>query len=181
MRNVLHLYPKALNVEIIYKNNKVITESEFSFLFQVIDIGLVETVTTNVMHIDRKVNDPMELLVAHATSTVVIFRIIVNKLAELIFKVTPGNEKYIIYSGPIIDEQFRLKATGGSMKIPSFQGIIVVHTKHLFLGHGIKFFKIGSTLPVYSVKLKEDKETVVTLPFTICTHGHRIYCGIMVS
>ena len=79
---MLYLYPKTFKAEIIYKNNAVITESEFSFLFQVIDIGLVETVTTKVMHINADIYDPMTLHIAGTTSTVVFLQIIVNKLNE---------------------------------------------------------------------------------------------------
>ena len=181
VRNVLHLYPLAFNVEIIYKNNKVITESEFLFLFQVIDIGLVKTVTTKVMHFDKFINGPMELPIAGGTSAVVIFHILVNKLKEIIFKIAPGNKKYFIYSGPIVDEQLRLKTTRGSVKIPWFQSTIVVHTKSRFLGHGMKFDIVRSNLPIFSVKLEKDKDTVVSLPNEKCTYGHSIYCGIMVS
>ena len=183
VRNVLHLYPLTLKVEIIYKNNAVITESDFSFLFQVIDIGLVETITTNVMHIDRGIYDPTENFVAGATLTIVIFQIIVSKLNEIILKLTPGNEKYIIYLGPIVDEQFRVKSNGGSVKIPSFQCTIVVYTKPNFLEGEMEFVPVSSNLPVYSVKLEEDKETAASLSNTKCIHteGRSLFCGMMVS
>ena len=43
VRSQLHLYPEDLDVEVIYKNNKVISHSEFAFQFQVMDHGLVES------------------------------------------------------------------------------------------------------------------------------------------
>ena len=180
VRNVLHLYPLALNVEITYKNNKVITESEFSFLFQVIDIGLVETMTTKVMHIDRKVYDPMELHIAGGTSVVVFFQMIVNRLSEIKFTVTPDKEKYIIYSGPIVDEQLRVKYSGGSGKIPWFQCTIIVYTKSTISERGLKFEGVRITWPVYSIKLEKDQKIAASFPKAKCIHGHRVYC-IMVS
>ena len=181
VRNVLHLYPWALDVEIIYKNNKVITESEFSFLFQVIDILLVETKTTNVIHIDRKVYDPMEIVVAGATSRLVIFQLIVNKFSRIIFSITPDKEKYIFYSGPIVHKQFRVKNAGGSVKIPWFQSSIVIYTKSTILGHGMTYDAVKNNLPVYSIKLEKDKEIAASFPNAGCTHGHLLYCRIKVS
>ena len=98
-----YLYPKTFKVEIIYKNNAVITESEFSFLFQVIDIGLVETVTAKIMRLNAGIYDPMTLHIAGTTSTAVFLQIFVNKLNEIILEVTPGNKNYIIYYGPIVE------------------------------------------------------------------------------
>ena len=181
VRNVHHLYPWALDVEIIYKNNKVITDSVFSFLFQVIDIGLVETYTTNVMHIDRLTYDPTQVAVAGRTSTLVIFQMIVSKLSEIIFHVTPDKETYTIYSGPIVHEQFRVHYAGGSGKIPSFQCTIVVYTKNNILGRGMVFDTVKSNLPVYNVKLEKDEEIAASFPNAKCTHGRLLYCRIKVS
>ena len=66
VRSHLHLYPEELNVEIIYKNNKVITESEFSLQFHVIDHELVESIPTGVMISEINLYDPQELFVNDA-------------------------------------------------------------------------------------------------------------------
>ena len=180
VRNVLHLYPKALNVEMIYKNNKVITESDFSFLFQVIDIGLVETVSTKVMHADIGIYDPTQLHIAGGTSAVAIFQVIVAKLNGIRLKINPGNQKYIIYFGPIVDEQLRLiTTTGGSVKIPSFQSTIIVDTKPRFLGDGIRFSVDLLKLKVYGTRLERNKATVRSLPNAKCTHRQSI-CALKV-
>ena len=181
VRNVLHLYPWALDVEIIYKNNKVITESDFSFLFQVIDILLVKTETTNVIHIDRNVHDPTVIVVAGGTSNLDIFQLIVNKLSEITFIVTPDQEKYIFYAGPIVHEQFRVKSAGGSVKILWFQSTIVIYTKSTILEHDIDYVIVRSNLPVYSIKLEKDEIIAASFPNTKCTHGRLLYCRIKVS
>ena len=178
---MLHLYPWALDVEIIYKINKVITESDFSFLFQVVDILLVETKTTNVMHIDRKVYDPTEIVVAGATSHIVIFQLIVNKLSGILFSVTPDKKKYIFYAGPIVHKQFRVKNAGRSVKIPSFQCTIVIYTKGTILGRGMTYDTVKNNLPVFRIKLDKDKVIAASFPNTKCTHGCLLYCCIKVS
>ena len=100
---------------------------------------------------------------------------------KIILEVTPGNKKYIIYYGPIVEEQFRLKTTGRSVKVPSFQSTIVVDTKCCFWGSGIKFFPSRSNLPVYYVKLEKNKGTTASLPNTMCINGPSIHCFMKVS
>ena len=123
VRSQLHLYPEDLDVEVMYKNNKVISHSEFAFQFQVMDYGLVESFATGIMIEEIGHFDPQQLLLAGGTSVVLSSQILVNKLSEIKLTVTPGKEKYIIYSGPIINEQFRVKILSRIYK----HAIISVH------------------------------------------------------
>ena len=189
VRNQLHLYPKDLDLEVKYKNNKVITDSEFAFQFQVMDYGLVESLSTGVIieEIDQDIsyrNFLQKLFVAGGTLAAVICKVLVNKLSKIALTVTsPGREKYNIYSGPIIHEQFRVKNFRGSMKIPSFQCIVVVYTKKFPLGPKINFTTIRHNLPAYHIKLEKDKEFLASFPNGLCRHsyGIYIYCIIKVS
>ena len=108
-RSQLYIYPQDVDVEVIFKNNKVITDSEFAFQFQVMDYGLVESFPTRVMIEEIEHNAQQQLNLAGGTSVAISYQILVNKLSEIKFTVTPGKEKYIIYSGPIINEQFSEK------------------------------------------------------------------------
>ena len=53
VQNQLHLYPEELDVEIIYANKAVETESEFSVLFQVIDSDLIITEKSNLRIVQK--------------------------------------------------------------------------------------------------------------------------------
>ena len=172
----LYLYPKDLNVEIIFENNKVITESEFSFQFQVIDHELVESITTEVM-----LYEPQQLFLANTTLTVITFQDLVNKFSEIILNIiTPGNEKYIIYSGPIIDEQFKMQNFGGSMKIPSFQCIVVIYMEGFLLKGKVKLTEVRQPA-VEEINLELDKEISASFPNTMCGHTYGTLCIIKVS
>ena len=172
----IYLYPKDLNVEIIFENNKVITESEFSFQFQVIDCQPVESSTTKVL-----LYEPQQLFVANTTFTVITFQYLVNKFSEIILNIiTTGNEKYIIYSGPIVDEQFKMQNFQGSMKIPSFQCIIVIYIKGFPLKGKIKLTEIRQPA-VEEINVEPDKEISLPFPNTMCGHTYGTLCIIKVS
>ena len=178
----LHIYPKKLNTEIIFENNKVITESEFSFLFQVIDNGLVESVTTELMFNEINLPNLQQLFVANITLTVITVQFLVNKFSEIILNIiNQGNEKYIIYSGPIIDEQFRVTNFQGSVKIPSFQCIIVAYTEGVSFKGEIKFTETRQTA-VEEINVEIiDKEFSASFPNTMCHHTYGTLCIIKVS
>ena len=162
VRSQLHLYPEDLNVEVIYENNKVITDSEFAFQFQVMDHGLVESLATGIIIEEMKYCDPQKLLLASTTLAVITYHILVNKLSEIRLIITPGKQKYNIYSGPIIHEQFWVKHFQGSMTIPSFQCIAVVYTENVSLEDEMNFTEVRHNLPVYNIKLEKDKEYMAT-------------------
>ena len=182
VRSQLHLYPKDLDLEVIYKNNKVITDSEFAFQFQVMDRGLVESFATGVIieEIDHYVLQ--QLMLAGSTSAVVTYTFLVDKLSEIRLTVTPGKESYIIYSGPIIHEQFRVKNFQVSMIIPSFQSIVVVYTD-ASLERQISFTGVRHHFPVFEIKLEKEKDFFATFPnrSKLCGHQYGIYCTIKVS
>ena len=180
VRSQLYLYPEDLNVEIIFENNKVITESEFSFQFQVIDHGLVELLATGVMVSETKRHDIQQLSVADTSLVVVTLQYLVNKFSEIIFNVTPGSEKYVIYSGPIIDEQFRMQSFQGSIKIPSFQCIIVAYAERVPLTLDMKFSEIRQSA-VEEINLEVDKEISASFPNAKCHHTYGKLCIIKVS
>ena len=179
VQNQLHLYPQKSNVEILYKNNKVITDSEFSFQFQLIDYGLLESITAEIMINEINVYNQQELGVGGSIFTVITFRIMVIKFSELLL-FTHGGQKDAVYSGPIIHEHFRVKNFQISIVIPSFQCIIVIHPKSGFNEGEIKFFEITQPA-VDKVKPEIDKEISASFPNTKCRHIHGIFCKIKVS
>ena len=180
VRSQLYLYPGDLNVEIIFENNKVITESEFSFQFQVIDHWLVKSFATGIMFSEIK-HDGIQYLSVTKTLVVGTFQCLVNKLSEIILNIiTQVSEKYIIYSGPIIHEQFRVKNFGGSMKIPSFQCIVVVYTEIFPLTLEMKFYKIRQSA-VEEINLEINKEMSASFPNAKCHHTYGTLCIIKVS
>ena len=181
VRSQLHLYPEDLDVEVIYKNNKVISDSEFAFQFQVMDHGLVESFATGIMIKEIGHYSPQQLSLAGWTSVVLSYQILVNKLSEIKFTVTPGKEKYIIYSGPIIHEQSRVKNFRGSINMPSFQCIVVVYTEDLSMERKMTWKPIRHTLPIYGINLEKDKDFFATYPNRLCDLPHGIYCMIKVS
>ena len=178
VRSQLYLYPDDLNVEIIFENNKVITESDFSFQFQVIDHGLVKSFATGIMFSEIKHDGIQQLFVAK-TLIVVIFQCLVKKLSEIILNITTrGSEKYIIYSGPIIHEQFRVKNFGGFMKLPSFQCIVVVYMDKFSMR---LMFSENRQSAVEEIDLKIDKAMSALFPNTKCHHTYGTLCIIKVS
>ena len=183
VRSQLHLYPEDLDVEVIYENNKVITDSEFAFQFQVLDRGLVESFTTRVMIEEIKHYGKQQLNLAGGSLVVDSYQILVKKLSEIRLIVTPGKEKYIIYSGPIINEQFRVKNFRGSKTIPLFQCIIVVYTERfqLALQYKMTYITVRQNLPVYNIKLEEGKEYFATFPNRLCSYSYGTYCTIRLS
>ena len=181
VRSQLYLYPEDLDVEVIYKNNKVISYSKFAFQFQVMDYGLVESFATGVMIEEIGHYDPQQLSLAGWTSVVISSQILVNKLSQIKLTVTPGKEKYIIYSGPIIHEQFRVENFRGSVNMPSFQCIVVVYTEDLSMERKMSFNEVKSNLPVYAINLEKDKEYFATFPNRLCDLSSGTYCTIKVS
>ena len=181
VQSQLHLYPEDLDVEVIYENNKVISNSEFAFQFQVMDYGLVESLATGIMIEEIGHHDPQQLTLAGWTSVVISYQILVNKLSQIKLTVTPGKEKYIIYSGPIIHEQFRVKNFRGSVNMPSFQCIVVVFTEDLSLQRKMSFNEVKRNLPVYAINLEKDKDFFATFPNRLCDLSSGTYCRIKVS
>ena len=158
----------------------MITESEFSFQFQVIDHGLVKSFATGIMFSEVK-HDVIQYLSVAKTLVIGTFQILVNKLSEIILNIiTQVSEKYIIYSGPIIHEQFRVKNFGGSMKLPSFQCIVVVYTEIFPLTLEMKFSKIRQSA-VEEINLEIDKEMSALFPNAKCHHTYGTLCIIKVS
>ena len=168
-------------MEVIYENNKVITDSKFAFLFQVMDYWLVESDTTGVMITDIGIYDPQLLFIVGDTLALITFQILVTKLRDIKLDVTPGEETYIIYSVAIVDEQFRVKNFQGSVRLPSFQCIIVIYTKTGLMGRKFTYIPVRHNLPIYRIKLEKDKEISASFPNTMCNHTHRTYCIIEVS
>ena len=181
VRNQLYLYPKNLDVGVIYKNNKVISESEFAFQFQVMDYGLVKSFTTRIMIEEIKHYGEQLINLAGGTFAVITYQILVKKLSVIRLIVIPGKEKYIIYSGPIINEQFRVKNFRGFVTMPSFQCIVVIYTESFLLNYNMNYIAVGHNLPVYDINFEKDKEHFATFPNRLCGYSYGIYCTIRVS
>ena len=145
------------------------------------DYGLVESFAIGIMIEEIGRYDPQQLSLAGWTSVVLSSHILVNKLSEIKFTVTPGKEKYIIYSGPIIREQFRVKDFQGSVNMPSFQCIVVVYTEDLLLERKMTWTPIRHNLPVDEIHIELDKEYFVAFPNRLCGYSYGIYCTIKVS
>ena len=180
VRSQLHVYPEELNAEIIYKNHKMITESEFLLQFQIIDHGLVESYPTGIMKTHINTIYPQKLFVAGTSLTVFIFQLLVEKINMPSMTFTPFKETYVLYSGPIIHEQFRVKNFRRSMIIPSFQCILVVYTNYSSVQGGMEFFAIRQPVVDY-IKLKIGKEVLASFPNTKCGHPYGTLCVIEVS
>ena len=183
VRSELYLYPEDLDVEVIYKNNNVITDSEFAFQFQVMDHGLVESFTTKVMIEEINHYGRQQLNLAGGTLVVITYQILVKKLSEIRLIAIPGKEKYIIYSGPIINEQFRVKNFRGSITVPLFQCIVVVYTERFrqTMTYKMTYIAVRHNLPVYDITLEENKDIFATFPNRLCGYSYGIYCTIRVS
>ena len=139
----------------------------------------VESMTTMVMKSEINFLDLQRLLVGGATLIVITFQILVNKLSDLIVNLTLGKMKFNIYSGPIVYEQFRVKNFQGSVKIPSFQCIIVGYVKSGWEPFQMSYDTIRR--PVDTIKLEIDKDHLASFPNTKCSHVCGIYCAIKVS
>ena len=177
---ILHLYPEELNVEIIYKNNKVITESEFSLQFHVIDHGLVESIPTGVMISEINLYNAQKLFVNDASLAVITFQLLVEKLSMLLLTLTPVEDIYIIYSGPIIHEQFRVKNFQRTLIIPSFQSTIVIYTKNTSAQDRMKFFAIRKPA-MEEINLEMGNEISASFPNTKYHNTYGTLCIIKVS
>ena len=154
----------------------MITESEFSLQFHIIDHGLVESIPTGVMISKINLYNAQELFVNDASLAVITFQLLVEKLSMLLLTLTPVEDMYIIYSGPIIHKQFRVNFQR-TLIIPSFQSTIVIYTKNTSAQVRMKFFAIRKPA-MEEINLEMGNEFSASFPNTKCHNTYGTLCII---
>ena len=87
---------------------------------------------------------------------------------------------YIVYSGPIIHEQFRVKNFQRTLIIPSFQSTIVICTKNTSAQDRMKFFAIRQPA-MEEINLEMGNEISASFPNTKCHNIYGTLCIIKLS
>ena len=176
VHNKINLYPKDSDIDIIYVNKAVEFASEFSVLFQVMDDRLVNSEETNFRFMrDEEINSQQRLSIGQML-TIEILYLKVRKISVLILQ-TYFNKLFNIYDGPVIDTDFEVKNFGRSIKLSSFQCIILSYVNTT---HYLKYDKIRKGLSS-SITLKDNDLITVQPPIPQCQYLYGQYCIFKVS
>ena len=176
VHNKINLYPKDLDIDIIYVNKGVESEPDFYDVFQVMDYRLINSDKTNFRFMkDEIINSQQSLLIGQIL-TIEIFYLKVRKISVPILE-TNFNKLYQIYDGPVIDRDFKVKDFRRSIKLSSFQCIILsyVNTPHYLKYNEIRKAMSGS------ITLKYNDLITVQLPVSQCQYLYGQHCIIKAS
>ena len=171
VHNKVNLYPKVSDIDIIYVNKAVDSESEFSVLFQIMDYRLVYNHNTNFRFIrDEKVNFQQSLSIGQRLA-IEIFYLQINKLSTIILQL-PSKSSHYIYDGPVIGTDFKVKTFRRSLKLSSFQCTIISNTK---TNNYIKYGAIKRGIPK-SISLRDGDFFSVHFPINQCQYRYGQHC-----
>ena len=176
VHNKIQLYPKDLDVDIIYVNKAVESDSGFTILFQVLDYRLIKSDKTNFRFITDDVINSQQILSMGQILQVEILYLKVRKLSVLFIQIL-SNKGYSIYDGPVIGADFQVKNFGRSIKFSSFQCVIL---SHVYPVHDLKYKEIRSGLSS-SITIKDNDLISTQLPILQCQYQYGQYCIIKVS
>ena len=175
VHNKIHLYPKTLDIDIIYVNKGVESESDFSVLFQIMDFKLVNSLKTNFRFIKGELINPQQSLSIGQILKIEILYLQVKKINIIVLEI-PSNSSYYIYDGPLIGTNFQVKEFGRSVKLLSFQCTILskINTNN-YLIYNARKRDISSLITI-----REDVVTSVQLPVLKCQYRYGQYCILKV-
>ena len=176
VHNKINLYPKFSDIDIIFVNKGVESVSEFYDLFQVMDYRLINSDKTNFRFMkDEKFNYQQSLSIGQMLAIEILY-LKVRKISVPILH-TYFNKLYQIYDGPVIDTDFKVKVFGSSIKLSSFQCVILSYVNTT---NYLKYNEIRKDLSS-SITLKDNDILTVQLPMPQCQYLHGQYCIIKVS
>ena len=176
IHNKINLYPKDSNIDIIYVNKAVDSESEFSILFQVMDYRLINSDKTNFRFmIDENINSQQSLSIGQMLAIEILY-LRINKLSIIILHL-PSNSLYYIYDGPVIGTDFKVKTFRRSIKLSSFQCTILSKTN---ITNYIKYGTIDRGIS-RSLTVGEGDRISVQLPINQCQYRYGQHCMFKVS
>ena len=116
----IHLYPKDLDIDIIYVNKAVESDSDFSVLFQIMDYRLMNSDITNFRFMRNEIFNSQQSLSIGKMLRIEIFYLKIGKLSIISLHI-PSNSHYHIYDGPMIGTYFKVKSFKRIIKLSSFQ------------------------------------------------------------
>ena len=176
VHNKINLYPKDSNIDIIYVNKAVDSESEFSILFQIMDYRLINSNKTNFRFMrDENINSQQSLSISQMFAIEILY-LRINKLSIIILHLS-SNSSHHIYDGPVIGTDFKVKTLGRSIKLSSFQCTILSKTNTI---NYIKYGTIERGIS-RSLTVEEGDHISVQLPINQCQYRYGEHCMFKVS
>ena len=176
VHNKINLYPKFSHIDIIFVNKGVESVSEFNDFFQVMDYRLITSEKTNFRIMKDEIINSRQSLSIDQIFAIEILYLKVRKISVPILQ-TYFNKLYQIYDGPVIDTNFKVKDFGSSIKLSSFQCVILSYVNTT---HYLKYNETRNGLSS-SITLKDNDLITVQLPMSKCQFLHGQYCIIKVS
>lgn len=176
VRNMFHLYPEVLDLEIIYVSKAVESASEFSVTFQVMDSNLLKTVKTSFSFVLDYTVHIEQILLINNYFKVLTLHIKVNKLSKIDLQ-TLTNDSFTIYDGPVITEIYKLKTFSTFVKLSSFQCTIIIGRNSTFY---IKY-RAAEIALTKSMYLAQNKSYYDILPVKKCRYQHGQHCLVKVG
>ena len=125
--NKIYLYSKDLDIDIIYVNKAVESESAFSVLFQIMDNNLVNSDKINFRFMRDEVINSQQSLSIGQILKIEIFYLKIGKLSKIILYIL-SNNSYHIYDGVVIATDYKVKHFRRTIKLSSFQCTILTET-----------------------------------------------------
>ena len=178
VHNKINLYPKDSDIDIIYLNKAVESESEFSVIFQIIDYRLINSDKTNFRLMrDEKLNSQQSLSIGQMLAIEILY-LRINKLSIIILHL-PSNSSHYIYDGPVIGTDFKVKTFGRSVKLSSFQCTILSKTNRPTINY-IKYGTMERGIS-RSLTLRDGDRISVQLPLNQCQYRYGQHCIFKVS
>ena len=178
VHNKINLYPKYSDIAIIYVSKAVESESEFSVLFQVMDYRLKHSDKPNFQFMwDEKVNSQQSLSIGQMLAIEILY-LRINKLSIIILHL-PSNSSHYIYDGPVIGTDFKVKTSGRSIKLSSFQCTILSKSNRSATNY-IKYSAIERGIS-RSITLRDGDHISVQLPINQCQYRYGQHCIFKVS
>ena len=176
VHNKIHLYAQHFDIDIIYVNKGVESESDFSVLFQIMDYKLVNSDKTNFRFMRDEVIYSQQSLSIGQILKIKIFYLKIGKLSTIILHIA-SNNSYHIYDGGVIATDFKVKPFKRTMQLSSFQCAILAETNTTnYLKYGAIEKNFSSTLT-----LREGDRISVQLPIPKCQYRYGQHCVSKVS
>ena len=172
----IHFYPKDLDIDIIYVNKAVESDSDFSVLFQIMDNRLMISHKTNFRFQRYEVINLQQRLSIGKMLTIEIFYLKVKKLSIVSLHIH-SNSPHYIYDGPVIGKHFKVKPFRSNIKLSSFQCTILFEINSM---HDLKYSAIDRDVSS-SLFLREGDIISVQLPVPKCQHRYGQHCMFKVS
>ena len=175
VHNKIYLYPKDFDIDIIYVNKAVESESDFSVFFQIMDFSLIKSDKTNFRFMkDELINSQQSLSIGQILKIEILY-LQVKKINIIVLEI-PSSSSYHIYDGPLTGIKFQVKEFGRTVKLLSFQCTILSKIKTN------KFLKYDAIKRDILSVITIRKDAVISGQLTVlkCKYRYGQYCMLKV-